>query len=380
MKLLVIGQVDIVGEDSKSTRNRSLNIILNEYAKHCDEVAYFAPGKIEQKSVDTVRALFYSASPYKRNLLGRIKLIVSSKILREAEKVVEEFNPDIIQIRVPAPFAIKIGLHLKKRFSDRIMVYVAGDISESLRANFAMPGIGIMSDVMLQWQDRLIRGLPVVTAGDVLKQKLMDRYNGQINCHAYYSTTHTDIYRGEERDDELLVVGRLEPLKRPHLAVDVLSILHKKGLPNYVLRFLGDGPERENLAARAASLGLADKVIFHGYERDSMALRSIYLKAKFLLHPSKTEGTSKVLAEAMAHGVVPIAVRDVGSNNYILAHEVGFLTNGDPAEMAKCILESQANEEIYRRKLEAGYVYAERHTLSVEVENMMRWAMKELGA
>ena len=80
------------------------------------------------------------------------------------------------------------------------------------------------------------------------------------------------------------------------------------------LLLVGDGPERANLERQAQELGVADRVIFAGYQADPQP----YLGAMdcFML-PSRSEGVSVALLEAMGAGV-PVVVTDVGANREVV--------------------------------------------------------------
>jgi glycosyltransferase involved in cell wall biosynthesis len=80
------------------------------------------------------------------------------------------------------------------------------------------------------------------------------------------------------------------------------------------LLLVGDGPERANLERQARELGVADRVVFVGYQSAPLS----YLEAMDLfVLPSRSEGLSVSLLEAMAAGV-PVAVTDVGANKEVV--------------------------------------------------------------
>jgi glycosyltransferase involved in cell wall biosynthesis len=105
---------------------------------------------------------------------------------------------------------------------------------------------------------------------------------------------------------KLLFVGRLEHPKGAGRAVSIAARLKDLGLP-FTLDVVGDGAERPALDLQALSLGLEDRISFHGWvSRDDLSL--LYSRAHFLLLPSSaSEGWPKVVSEAMAYGAVPIA-------------------------------------------------------------------------
>lgn len=74
-------------------------------------------------------------------------------------------------------------------------------------------------------------------------------------------------------------------------------------LPDYRLEIVGDGPERANLEALAAQLGLKN-LCFAGWQTD---VSPWYRKADIVCLVSRTEGWGLSISEGMAHGCIPIA-------------------------------------------------------------------------
>jgi glycosyltransferase involved in cell wall biosynthesis len=92
---------------------------------------------------------------------------------------------------------------------------------------------------------------------------------------------------------------------------------------NAVLIMVGDGDERENIEQLVNELGIADKVIFTGYNPNPqhyLALMDVYLLSSF------SEGTSMTLLEAMSLGKACI-VTDAGGNAEIIQHNVNGLVS-----------------------------------------------------
>lgn len=103
----------------------------------------------------------------------------------------------------------------------------------------------------------------------------------------------------------LVFVGSLIPGKGADTAIRVLQHLSNESA-RFSLDIVGDGPQRPTLERLALAEGVADAVEFHGFvTRD--ALPGFLERAHFLLHPSRSEGFPKVLAEGMAFGTVPLA-------------------------------------------------------------------------
>jgi glycosyltransferase involved in cell wall biosynthesis len=103
----------------------------------------------------------------------------------------------------------------------------------------------------------------------------------------------------------LLFVGRVETSKGAGRVLQIARELKKRGL-DFMVDFIGDGPERPALEAWSEEHGLASSLAFHGW-LPRPALAEFYARAHFLVFPSDSEGWPKVLSEAMAFGAVPIA-------------------------------------------------------------------------
>lgn len=78
----------------------------------------------------------------------------------------------------------------------------------------------------------------------------------------------------------------------------------------FTVDFLGDGPDRRELAELAQSLGVASQVRFTGALSRSKVYAA-YAGYDMMVHPARFEGFGLIVAEAMAAGL-PVAVPDKG--------------------------------------------------------------------
>ena len=118
----------------------------------------------------------------------------------------------------------------------------------------------------------------------------------------------------------MLSVGRLDPEKNPLLLADVFASALACD-PRWRLHVCGSGPLASPLARRLEQLGVADRVVLHGYVPIDDGLWELYRSSHAFLHVSLTEGFPQVLLEAFAArlpvvatavGGVPEIVRECG--------------------------------------------------------------------
>lgn len=103
----------------------------------------------------------------------------------------------------------------------------------------------------------------------------------------------------------LIFVGRVDEAKGIGHSLDIVRELSERGV-SLLLDVVGDGPERPHFERVADELGIKHLVRFHG-ALSRLVLPELYSRAHLILLPSSSEGWPKVLSEAMAYGVVPIA-------------------------------------------------------------------------
>jgi glycosyltransferase involved in cell wall biosynthesis len=116
----------------------------------------------------------------------------------------------------------------------------------------------------------------------------------------------------ENRNDTVLWVGRLLPLKAPALAVQALAQME----PHTRLVFVGDGPERERLLRLASDLGVGSRVTFAG-QLNWVDVRAVLDSSKVMLFTSLRDSSGPQLLEAGARGLPIVAVRHHGAGEWV---------------------------------------------------------------
>ncbi len=129
-------------------------------------------------------------------------------------------------------------------------------------------------------------------------------------------------------------VGRLEPRKGTGTLIAALASLRRHGR-DAGLVVVGDGPLRQQLADAAERLGVASHVRLLGDRSD---VREVLAALDVFVLPSRTEGMSNALLEAMATAL-PVVATAVGGTPEVVSDGVsGLLVAADDADaMANAI-------------------------------------------
>jgi glycosyltransferase involved in cell wall biosynthesis len=155
----------------------------------------------------------------------------------------------------------------------------------------------------------------------------------------------------------ILGIGSLVPFKRWDRLLKITHELKRLKIPVQV-QIAGDGPSRGELETMAFKLGIADMVIFLGYQTDVPALIG---KARLVVHTSDAEGLPNVLMEALAGGR-PVVATDAGDTGMLINNgRTGFVVQCDDEEtMLARIVDIITNDDLARRMGRAAREYAQR--------------------
>jgi glycosyltransferase involved in cell wall biosynthesis len=162
---------------------------------------------------------------------------------------------------------------------------------------------------------------------------------------------------GVSESDALIgAAGRLVTQKGFDTLVKALGSLLEDGVELKAC-IAGNGPERERLEALAQEAGVADRLIFPGHVDD---MPSFLAGLDLFAFPSRMEGRSNALAEAMAAGL-PVIATDIPGNDELIAHEkTGILVPPeDPGACARAIKRLLEDREPAERLGSAAREYVE---------------------
>ena len=146
---------------------------------------------------------------------------------------------------------------------------------------------------------------------------------------------------------KLVSAGRLVPLKSFDILLQAIAVVINQGLNDLLLLIAGEGEERIRLERLIQELRLEDCVRLLGLRHDVMAL----MKASdIFVMPSRYEGVSLAMIEAMACGLPIIASDARGLKDCITDEQNGLLFPVDDYKaLAERILRLANNKELRDR-------------------------------
>jgi len=176
------------------------------------------------------------------------------------------------------------------------------------------------------------------------------------------SLTEKDVENGKiiARQKELnfpikiIFVGRVESAKGVGRILQIAKNLKEAGLA-FTIEIIGDGEEKVTFQKMAENMYLTNQVLFLGW-LSKEELASYYKEAQIILFPSSaSEGWPKVLSEAMAYGVVPIASRISSIPQILAKYNAGIAVPVDHLDdYVKAILNLSENPKEWKKMSLAG--------------------------
>ena len=346
-------------------------------ARHFDQVTVFAP--------TTDQPTYFSGVPLDAPNIRVVPLpffTTHAGAYRRAPAIVRAFRNhaadlDVVIARSTAPLACMLWRLIRRR-GGAFIYHFASDPFEVIARNpkywgpyrwFARAAYGVEFAI----QKRIMRRGYSFVSGRALYERLK-HITARIEAMTESTLCQEDYYLRPDSaagdSVRLLYVGRLHGGKGlPELLLAAAS-LRQRGI-NAAVDLVGEGELREALASQAAGLGLAGHVRFLGTAVMGPQLNACYNAADIFVLPSQSEGSPRVVIEAMGHSlpVVATAVGDIprmlgdGSRGVVVPP-------GNPAALADGV-ERVIRDGAFRRQcIQQGYDFARQHSLEAMVAAM----------
>ena len=209
---------------------------------------------------------------------------------------------------------------------------------------------------------KFYRRTPIVTLSNSSKHELVEDLGFKDRMvHVVPPGIDPKFSPGGAKSERPLVVavGRLVPVKRFDLLVDVLADVRAQH-PTLEAVIVGEGYRRDEIESQIHAYGAQDWITLAGRVEDD-ELISLYRRAWVLASASAREGWGMTLTEAAACGTPAVATRISGHEDALSEGESGLL--GANREELAAALGRVIGDESLRRRLTAGALeHAQRFT------------------
>jgi len=146
----------------------------------------------------------------------------------------------------------------------------------------------------------------------------------------------------------VMSMGRFVPRKGFHTLIQAIA-----KVPDAYLWLVGDGEERENLEKLAADLGVAKRVRFAGWQKDT---RPFLAASDIFVMASSHEPLGNVILEAWAQGTPVVSSRSEGPQWFMRDGENGLMVDiGDADGFAQAIDRIASDASLGERLAERGH-------------------------
>ena len=192
-------------------------------------------------------------------------------------------------------------------------------------------------------------------------------FNGVAAEGLYHPPPLADRLRPGPYGDYILVVGRLETVKRTELAVTALA--HTPSSARLVIA--GDGSQRAALEATARHLGVQSRVVFVGAVAGDQ-LVDLYANALGVVYAPYDEDYGYVTLEAFLSAKPVITATDSGGTlEFVVDGENGFVCGPEPEAVGAAIARLASDRSLAARLGTAGQSCATRVTWDGVVERLL---------
>ncbi|MBS5038334.1 MAG: glycosyltransferase [Fusobacterium sp.] len=198
----------------------------------------------------------------------------------------------------------------------------------------------------------------IVTINETMKNGYLKNYNNKEVVKIYnfldFDLIEKKAEEKLEKDYEkyIISVGSLTENKNHKLLINAFKILKNKYKVSEKLLIAGEGKERENLEKQIKELNLGNDVLLLGQKENPYK----YIKnSELYILPSKAEGFSLTLVEAMCLKKMIVSTHNNGSEELVRENKYGVLVENNANEMAEKINYYLENKNERKKYEELGY-------------------------
>lgn len=278
--------------------------------------------------------------PFYANRRGIAKLWAWYQLYKALGNLHREHRIDVVTTQTINDEAW-IGLLFSKRYGCASVGQIHNDLfSPDAQAQLRKGAVGWLRLAIIPPIMHAFTAIRVVSTGNA--KKILSR--GMNNNVHVIPVTMTMVSQSApplpptHRQKKVLFVGRLVGVKNLGFWLRVTQRI-LQGIPNATFQIVGNGVLRNELEARAATLGIASQVEFSGFIPYAQ-LPNIYQSASVFLITSLYEGFGRVIAEALVNRLPVVAPHISGIEDIVVDGQSGYLVPPHDVEaFAKAVID-----------------------------------------
>jgi glycosyltransferase involved in cell wall biosynthesis len=225
------------------------------------------------------------------------------------------------------------------------------------------------------------RNTPMFAISPSSRDDLIERGVDGGNIQVIPPGIHEEDYNGgeaaAERKPIIAWIGRMEPYKCADHVLDALPSI-ARSVADVSLVLIGEGQARAGLEAKAAKMGLADRVTFTGFIPEQEKIDWLR-RAAIVVNTSEKEGWGMTVIEGNACGVVSVSSDVPGLRDSVCDGETGRLYPfGDTDALAAAIVALLSDAALRESMTARAREWAERFSwdhVADDVENLLEQAI-----
>jgi glycosyltransferase involved in cell wall biosynthesis len=272
-----------------------------------------------------------------RNIVGQLW------ILKRATKVVQRISPDVVH----APEYVSTAVMASLRVESPIVLTVPGNIFHKL----SIPGGSGYEwhfAKVLKWAARTSAKKCAAVIATSSEMKVWWERTGSppartpmiplgVNIEKIRWVENGRQLLGLDSRKCLLYVGRFSIEKGVMDLIEAINLLPSEEKANLQFTLIGKGTLQRQMEATISQYHLQSSVRVMPWISQSELLKW-YSGADFLVLPSRSEGLSRVLLEAMACGLPVVGSRVSGTSDHVVNNVTGYLfAPGNTQELAEIL-------------------------------------------
>lgn len=349
------------------------NLVL-ELKKLGNEVVVLAPGtSFKNRVEDDNGTTVYRLRAVKLPLYMKGRYFFSPFPLFKVNKIIKEFQPDIVNVCSPYPIGVSAHICARKQ-----NIPVIGTI-HLLPDNMITPFLRLKNPQRFEnffWRYLIFyfntvdwATIPTKTGADIYKEKGLIKHVTPIS-NGLDTTIFNTKNKGEylrkkyklPKKNIVLYAGRINEEKSLEILIDAIPEVVKKIDAHFL--FVGGGGEyKGNLIAQAKKLKVNKHTTFTDF-LDWKDYPNIFSVADIFAIPSEAELQSIVTLEAVASGL-PVVVVDKGALPELASNENGIIVESkNSKKMAQAIVKILEDEKLKKKMEKNSLELIKKHSLS----------------